>query len=163
MMIKYNDNNVHALPNVKMKVVTMRNKKTGKTRKVNKLDTSQSPEDIKWLRPGWNEFPKAVWDQNKDHPGIKHMLETGKIEIMNEKIEVKSGKKTITKIVGQTDEEISLKLFSEVKAIQIAKGTLNRDILERWLDEETRHKVKKALKKQIEPLLNEEKSEDDSD
>lgn len=161
MFIKYNDTNVHALPYVTYRQVRLKNKKTGKVRVANQVNEMQSPQDIKWLRPGWNEFPSSVWEQNKNHPGIQKMLEDGKIEVMAEKVQVKVGKKTVTKVVGQDDEEVALKHFAETRAIAVVKGTYNRDILQRWLDEETRHKVKRALTKQIEPLLNDNKEDDE--
>lgn len=161
MMIKWNESNIHALPYVTHKQVTLRNKKTGKKRTVTQVDASQSPQDIRWLRPGWNEFPKVIWDQNKDHPGIQKMIREKKIELLAEPVVIKEGKKRITKIIGQDDEEVSLKHFAEVRAIEIVKGTLNRDILQRWMDEESRHKVKRALSKQIEPLLNDKKKNED--
>ena len=161
MFIKYNDTNVHALPHVTMKTVKLKNKKTGKVRFVERVDHGQSPQDIQWLRPGWNEFPSHVWEQNKEHPGIKKMLKDKKIELLNETVVVVEGKKKIKKVVGMDDEEISLKLFSEARAIEICKDTLNRDILQRWIDEETRHKVKRALIKQIKPLLNEPADKDE--
>jgi hypothetical protein len=161
MMIKYNNNNVHAMPFVTQKVVTVKNKSTGKKRQVTRANYNLSPSDIPFLRPGWNEFPRQVWEQNKNHPGIQKMLEEKKIELMNDVVQVKVGKKTVEKIIGQDDEEITLKYFSDSRAVEIVKGTLNRDILQRWMDEETRHKVKRAITKQIEPLLN--KPEKDSD
>lgn len=163
MFIKYNQTNLHALPNVTHKAVVLRNKKTGKKRTVMRVDNRQSPQDIKWLRPGWNEFPKAIWDQNKDHPGIKKMLKDKTIEIMSDTVVVKQGRKSLKKVVGQDDEEVSLHLFSEARSIEIVKGTLNRDILQRWIDEETRHKVKRALTKQIKPLLNDKKDDEDDE
>jgi hypothetical protein len=36
-------------------------------------------------------------------------------------------------------------------------------MLQRWIDEENRHKVKRALTKQIEPLLNSESNDDDDE
>ena len=161
MFIKYNNTNVHALPYVQMVPITVRNKKTGKKRTVMRIDHSQSPQDIQWLRPGWNEFPSNVWLQNQEHPSIKKMLKEKVIEVMNEKVVVKNGKAKVTKIVGLDDSEIDLKVFAEARAIEIVKETLNRDILQRWLDEEMRHKVKRALMKQIEPLLNNTKEEED--
>lgn len=160
MFIKYNETNVHAMPHVKMKTVRLKNKKTGKVRTEQRIDASLAPQDIKWLRPGWNEFPREVWEQNKSNPGIKKMIADGKIELLAEKVVTTVGKKKVTKIIGQDDEEVSLRDFSEVRALQIVKDTLDRDILQRWLDEETRHKVKRALSKQIKPLLNSEKEED---
>lgn len=163
MMIKYNNTNVHALPYVTMKPVTLKSKRTGKKRTIMRVDENQSPSDIHWLRPGWNEFPKHIWEQNKAHPGIQKMIKTKMIEVMNEKVEVKKGKKKVLVTVGQDDEPIELKNFSVERAIEIVAGTLNRDILQRWIDEELRHKVKKALRKQIKPLLPEKKDEEDED
>lgn len=161
MMIKYNNNNVHAMPFVQQRPVTLRNRKTGKKRTVMQANFNQSPQDVQWLRPGWNEFPRHVWEQNMNHPGIQKMLKDKKIELMTDVVEIKKGKKTTTMPIGQDDEPVALKYFAENRAIEIVKGTLNRDILQRWLDEETRHKVKRALTKQIEPLLNKPEAESD--
>lgn len=163
MFIKYNDTNVHALPYVTMIPRKIRNKRTGKVRTEMKVDTNQSPQDIQWLRPGWNEFPKHIWEQNKENPSVKKMLAEGKIELLSETITVSMGKKKVTKTIGMDDEPVNLKDLSETKSIELVKGTLNRDILQRWLDEETRHKVKRALSKQIEPLLNKTNENDDSE
>jgi hypothetical protein len=160
MFINYKETNVHALPHVSSKTVKVRNKRTGKVRLEARME-GQSPQDIHWLRPGWNEFPKHVWEQNKDHPSIKKMLKENKIVLLAEPVTVTQGSKKVKKIIGMDDEEVSLKLFTDVRAIEIVKETLNRDILQRWLDEETRHKVKRALKKQIEPLLNNEKEDEE--
>lgn len=160
MLIRYDGTNVHAMPFVAQKAVTLRNKKTGKKRTVMKLDLSQSPQDIPFLRPGWNEFPKHVWEQNRDHPGIKKMIKDKMIQVMSDVVSVKVGKKTIKLAIGQDDKELSLQDFSAERAAEIVKQTWNRDMLQRWLDEETRHKVKRTLTKQIKPLLNESKDED---
>lgn len=161
MFIKYDDTNVHAIPHVKMVEKKLRNKKTGAVRTEMRMSPDLAPQEIKWLRPGWNEFPKDVWDQNKDHPGIKKMLASGKIELLAEKVTVTEGRKKITKVIGMDDEEVSIKLFSEARAIEIVKDTLNRDILQRWMDEENRSKVKRAIDKQIKPLLSTKSQEDD--
>lgn len=166
MFINYRGTNLHALPYVTMRPVTLKNKKTGKKRTIQRVDTSQSPNDIQWLRPGWNEFPSHVWNQNKEHPGIKKMLKDKMIELLSEEVSVlvrdKNGrKKRVKQIIGLGDEEVRLKHFTEIRAIEIVKETLNRDILQRWMDEETRHKVKRTLVKQIEPLLNPGTEKDD--
>ncbi|SRR5579875_2527930 len=153
MFIKYNGTNVHALPYI------------------NKAQAHimQSPQDVKWLRPGWNEFPKEVWEQNKEHPAIKKMLKKGTIELLNYKASLKvrdkkSGRlKKVVKMLGQDDKPIKLKHFDEPTALKIIKGTLNREILERWLDEERRHKIKRALRKQIKPLLPSMDDDDERD
>jgi hypothetical protein len=165
MFIKYGGTNVHSLPYVTQKAVTLRNKKTGKTRTEMRVDSRQSPQEVHWLRPGWNEFPSHIWEQNKAAPSIQAMLKDGTIELMKERTKVKDPKtgKLVEKIIGADDREISLSFFDDKKAIDIVKNTYNRDILQRWIDEETRHKVKRVLTKQIEPLLNNTIKEDDDE
>lgn len=160
MLIKYNNNNVHALPSVKKKMVTLVNKKTGKKRTVVKLDLSQSPQDIKFLRPGWNEFPREVWEQNKEHPQILKMLAEGKIELMSEVVVVKSGSKKTSLMIGESEDPLVLKQLEVPKAVKIIKGTFNREMLQRWQDDEIRSTVKKAITEQLDPLLNPKKSGD---
>lgn len=163
MFIKYNEKNVHALPHMKMTTKRLRNRKTGKVRTIQVVDSNLAPNDIKWLRPGWNEFPKDTWDQNKNNPGILKMLKAGKIEVLEEKVSFYEGRKKITKVVGIDDEQVVLQQFPEPRAIKIAKETWDRGILQRWLDEETRHKVKRVLEKQIKPLLSSESEEKEDD
>lgn len=163
MFIKYNETNCHALPHVTQRPVTLVNKKTGAKRRVMRIDTTQSPTDIKWLRPGWNEFPKAVWDQNKDHPQIQKMLRKKKIELMSEKVTITKGGKKVTRVVGLEDEQIRLRWFDEKRALGIVKDTYDRELLQRWLDEESRSRVKRKLEKQITPLLAETQNEQDDE
>lgn len=130
---------------------------------------NQSPQNVKWLQPGWNEFPSDVWKQNEKNPQIMAWIKKGVIQLLNEQVTVrvkdkKTGKiKTVKKAVGSDDGTVKLTYFDEKKAIEITKSTWNRDILQRWLDEERRHKVKRALDKQIKPLLNTEKSESEEE
>jgi MarR-like DNA-binding transcriptional regulator SgrR of sgrS sRNA len=154
MMIKYNETNVHAIPNTATGAGHM----------------AQGPAEIFSLRPGWNNFPAHVWKQHEKHPQIQKMIRAGKIELMADKVTVtvrskSTGKtKKVVKLIGQSDEMIKLKYFDEKRAVAIVKGTLNRDMLQEWLDEESRHKVKRAIEKQIKPLLpSEEKAERDED
>lgn len=130
-----------------------------------------SPQDVHWLRPGWNEFPRSIWQSNQAAPNIQQLLKKGVIQLLEVKVKVrvkdkKTGRsKVVTKVIGQDDSEIRLKHFDDARAIQIVKETLNRDILQRWLDEELRHKVKRVIIKQMEPLMAqpEDKTESDSD
>lgn len=163
MLIKYNESNVHAFPYVNAEALK---RLKGPSKRGDK-PIIQSPQDVVSLKPGWNEFPKAVWDQNKDHPAIKKMLKRGKIELMSHKAKVRvrgtNGKvKLVERVIGADDKPIRLKHFDIKMAVKLVKGTLNRDMLQRWLDEERRHLVKKALRKQIKPLLP-GKSDDDED
>lgn len=128
MFIKYNKNNLHALG-------------------------TYDGKDIKFLRPGWNEFPSDIFKLYENDAEIKRMIEDKTIEVMAEKVVIQDGKRKITKIIGKDDEEVHVKELPEAKAIEVVKGTLNRDILQRWMDEETRHKVKRAIDAQLKPLL----------
>jgi len=169
MFIKYNGTNVHSLPHITYKAVKLRNKRTKKVRTEMRVDNRQSPQDVHWLRPGWNEFPAAIWEQNKEAPSIKAMLKKGLIEVMSFSVKKKvrskeTGKvKVVEKVLGQDDSEMTLEFFDEKQSIDVVKSTFNRDMLQRWLDEETRHRVKRAITKQLEPLLNNSTKDEDDD
>jgi hypothetical protein len=135
MLIKYNKNNVHALGSF-----------DGKT--------------INWLSPGWNEFPSDIWKIYENDKEIQRMLADKQIELLEEKIITGKGKNKTVEIIGKSDEELHLSKLPEAKAIELIKGTLNRKMLERWIDEEVRHKVKRALVEQLKPLLPEEEKQD---
>jgi len=163
MFIKYNGSNVHALPYIN----TLALKEMRNPSRKNKT-MIQSPQDVKWLRPGWNEFPRDAWEQNKENPAIQKMLKKGTIELLAHKAKIKvrtkDGKlKIVERMVGADDAPVRLRYFDEAMAINIAKGTFDRELLQRWMDEETRHKVKKVLGKQIEPLLNHASDDDDDE
>lgn len=138
MFIKYNRPNVHMLPGG--------------------IDF----KSIHRLMPGWNEFPSEVWKKLTEHPQIKRFVDEGIIEFLEEKKVEKKGKKQVVKMIGTDDSPIDLKDLTEAKAIKIVKETHRRELLQRWRDAETRTKVKRALTKQLKPLLN-TKSEDDED
>jgi hypothetical protein len=163
MFIHYKGTNVHAFPLVQTKLKKFTSKKTGKKYTKEVIVGSQSPQDVYSLRPGWNEFPKNVWDQNKNNPGIVKMIEKKKIVVLNETIIVKEGKKNVKKVIGQDDEPIDLMLLTIERSLKIIKDTYNPAILSRWLDEDSRHKVKQAITKQIKPLINEAKDDDSED
>lgn len=165
MMIRYNESNVLAIPHINE--LALKQLKSGVKGKTSK-PVVQTPQDILWLRPGWNEFPRVVWEQNKSNPLIQKLLKKGKIELLEHRAKVKvkttSGKtKTVEKLIGADDKPIKLKYFDEPLAAKIVKQTLNRDMLQRWLDEERRHRVKKALRKQIKPLLPSRSGDDEDD
>ncbi len=153
MLLKWNNTNVLAFP-FKTPSVTGDKK------------FMQSPQDVKWLQPGWNEFPKAVWEQNKAHPMLQKYVKKGTIELFSYpatiRVKGKNGKTKLKKVIlGGDDRPLKLRWLDEKMAIIMVKSMFVRDILQRWTDEETRHKVKKALRKQIEPLLNTSEDEDD--
>lgn len=148
MFIHYSGTNVHSMGLVNSTQMKM----------------NQSPQEVRWLQPGWNEIPTKIWDQNKTNPTIKNMLTRGVIKILPDQVQVKfkkAGKITKKKLaIGEHDKPIALSLFEEKRAIEIVKDTYNRDILQRWEDEETRIKVRKALNKQLAPLLPSESDDD---
>lgn len=129
MFINWKNNNVHAFGSV-----------DGKT--------------IKWLRPGWNEFPSELFKQYENDAEVKRFISEGKLEILAEKVGTGKTKKTI----GLDDKPIDLKELTEAKSIEIIKNTFNRELLQRWIDEENRSKVKRALEEQIKPLMPDKKA-----
>jgi hypothetical protein len=142
LFIKYNGTNVHAFGHIDQ----------DKTK-----PTIGGPQNIVWLRPGWNEFPSHIWEMYTKptvHPEVQKMLDDKKIELMDEKVGTGKKKKTL----GQDDEPFNLKDLTDSKAIEVVKSTFNREILQRWSDEENRSKVKRALEEQIKPLLPDKKA-----
>lgn len=132
MLIKYNKSNIHALAE----------------------HDGASVKKVHWLQPGWNEFPNKVFALYKNDPEILDMIDNGVIELMDEKVKV--GRKVET--VGVSDAELDIRKLEEKKAVEVIKGTLNLKMLQRWADEETRHKVKRAVEAQLKPLLPENRA-----
>ena len=103
--------------------------------------------EIAVLRPGWNEFPSHIWNKHEGDKQLKKLIEDGEIEFLK----VTSLGKGKKKEAGQ-DAELHIKDLDETKAIGITKSTFNRDMLQRWIDEENRSKVKRALEKQMQTI-----------
>lgn len=110
-------------------------------------------KEIFSLSPGWNDFPKRIWDENKDHPEILGFLEDKTIELLDEKKIVLNGKKKTVVSIGMDDEPLNLKDLSDGKALTIIKDTYKQDILNRWFDEDNRHKIKKAITARLKDLM----------
>jgi hypothetical protein len=111
--------------------------------------------DLFVLRPGWNEFPAEIFELHKNDPEIKAWIKSGDIVISD--VKVGAGKKAID--LGAQDVEVHLaEIKDEKKCIEIVNGTFNRDLLQRWIDEETRSKVKRALSARMKDLF--EKKDD---
>jgi hypothetical protein len=117
--------------------------------------SSHDGKEVYWLKPGWNEFPLHIWDAHKDHPETLRLMGEGSIEISQDKVSLVNprGKKEVVSL-GKTDQPVRLKDLDERRAIEIVGSTFDRGILQRWLDEENRSKVKRAVEKQLKPLLN---------
>ena len=108
------------------------------------------------LRPGWQEFPKRMYDLYKDDPEMKAMVKSGAV-VISDVIIAGEGKKAPKVALGQADVEVQLTKIEEKKAQEIVAGTFNRELLQRWLDEENRSKVKRALEKRMKDLFGERK------
>lgn len=147
MFIKYNKKNVHAIG-------------------------SHDGREHKWLQPGWNEFPDEIWAQYQNDSEIKRMMDDGEIELHDHPDKdavinlqqssyskgekgkkVKVIEKDQPRYLGEGNREVHLTdLKDEKEAISIIKATFNKKLLQRWTDEETRHKVKRELEAQIKEI-----------
>lgn len=162
MMIKYNGTNVHALPDLRYVEKRIKNKKTGKVRIVRTVDINQTPQDVHWLRPGWNQFPARVFEQHREHPAIKSMIEKGTIEFLPADLKNAKGK-TVKLAAATTDAEFNLADVNEKSAIEIGKATFDRELLQRWIDEESRPKVRRALEKHFDKTFGTKKDMPDDE
>lgn len=112
---------------------------------------SMDAKEIKWLNPGWNDFPNRIWEQNKDSPLIKRYLAEGVLSIFNEKVTSMVGKKKVKTDIGMATTRLKLSDLPEALAIKVVKESYERSMLTRWLNVETRPKVKKYLETQLAP------------
>ena len=85
------------------------------------------------LRPGVNVVAEDVWAIAKETKFVKRML----------------GKSLVVR--GELVAE-GLSGMSQLKALELVKGTLNIGQLEEWLETESRRKVVNAITKQLEVL-----------
>jgi hypothetical protein len=100
-------------------------------------------KQMSWFQPGWNEFPADIWKQYEKNDDIIDGLENKLFEVYKS-----PGKKT-----PLLAEEFNVKDMDEKTAISVVTSTWVRPLLQRWQDEETHHKVKRALDKQLKPLM----------
>lgn len=139
MLIKYNKANVHTL-------------------------TTSDGKGSMWLKPGINEFPDHIWNENKAHPHVVDMMNNNEIELFKEEdVGIKpKGKvqKDQPRYLGQGDQPVRLcDIPDDKSAIEIVKATYDKNLLQRWMDEETRSKVKRELDKQLKSVMEERTSE----
>lgn len=102
-------------------------------------------KEVKALMPGWNEFPLRMWTKYESHPDVKKMLADKVIEIHPTMKALKKGVKA--------PEEFDVTKLAESDATKVVGETFSRDLLNRWQDEETRSKVKKAIRERITDLF----------
>jgi len=95
------------------------------------------------LKPGINEMSDKDWAKMKDHQKFKKMLEDGDMEVVkkdNEKS--KSG--------GEVASNLAEMKASD--ATKVVEQTLDKELLESWLEGEERVTVQRALDKQLKKL-----------
>lgn len=95
--------------------------------------------------PGINKISGEDWEEIKANPGIKKRIENKTIEIVDDREDVESSE--------------TLKNHNSQKAIELVTQTLDKNLLEKWKELETRTTVLKAIDKQLGLL--ELKKEDD--
>lgn len=132
MLIKYTGTNVHALATKDGKVIAS-------------------------LRPGWNEFPMALFKANENDSEVCAWIKSGKLAFLS-----KGYGKKAKPLHRFDDEELHLSELEADQALEVVKETYNRAMLQRWLDEETRHRVKRAVDKQLRKVNNGGEEEDQS-
>jgi hypothetical protein len=86
------------------------------------------------LLPGVNTIAKSDWEEFIKNPARRHQLAEGELEVLEE------------------DELPSLKGKSEKDAIALVRATVRKDLLEGWIDTESRKKVLDAIDKQLEAI-----------
>ena len=91
------------------------------------------------LMPGTNDVSKDVWERAKKHPAIKSRIKDGKIVFNGAK---PSDSEDLGPFEGKNAKD----------SIEVVEGTLDREVLKKWKDEETRVTVLKAIDAQIEKL-----------
>lgn len=140
---------------------------------------SHDGRDVLILQPGWNEGSDLIWKQYENDPEVKTFLEEGVLSLhehpeagkevsrQGSGREVKEKGRSTGKVeiqqpryLGEGDQEVHInQITDEKKALDIVRNTWNKKLLERWFDEETRSRVKKALDSQLKNLTNDVKSE----
>lgn len=90
------------------------------------------------LLPECNEVAKSDWDLIKDNPQVKERLEDETLIVMSDDKD-------------QT-EDLGLSKISQPKALKMAKATVDRDLLKKWISMETRAPVLKALNESLDKV-----------
>lgn len=115
-------------------------------KKLEKGDTKLGDNQCKLIRlvPGVNEITDADWKALKAHPQIKKQIDAGDLEVVTEK---DRDDKDVEKDGG--DANLPGKAGDAVKAVN---KCWDKDLLEKWLENENRPSVVKAINKQLKNL-----------
>lgn len=93
------------------------------------------------LKPGVNDVPPEIWAKWRETPVMKSRLEAEKV------IEPKA-----EEVEEQAPELPTLEKLSIAKACELVKQTFDVELLEKWIVDEKRERVLKALEKQLEAV-----------
>lgn len=98
-----------------------------------RTDKAERDEGKLVLYPGANEVASSKWELFKDHPGVKSYFDVGEVEIREKGYE-------------------SLKSMTVREAIDLAKITVQKPLLEKMAKHEDRKAVKDAIAAQLAEL-----------
>lgn len=108
------------------------------------------------LRPGVNKLEKREWELIKGHPDVKERLEKKVLEIIE-------GPKEESGDSGETGEVETLGQLGAPEAKKLVAETHNTDLLNEWLEDESRKGVKAAIEKQLADIEKEREESAGSD
>lgn len=119
-----------------------------KTTSVISIPKTKDEENPGRLLPGVNEVSDSVWKEVA--PSMAIHVDAGALELL----ELAPGEVEIPK--GAAPESFPISGVAQKAALKLIPETLDRELLQRWADEEAaghkRAKVLEALKKQLEAI-----------
>lgn len=106
--------------------------------------------DVIALKPGVNDVAPATWAELKKIAVISHSIAEGHL------VEVDAPE-------AKAPAVETLKNFKPDEAIRLVKTTVDRELLERWIDTENRKRVLDALEAQLDAVAVKDSKPDDPD
>jgi len=105
------------------------------------------------LKPGVNDVPPAVWEAWRATKVMKFHLEEGNIK------EPSKGAAGVEE--PELEETVpSLAKLSITKSCELVRATFDQELLEKWIGDEQREKVLKAMERQLEKIAIKAKGEE---
>jgi hypothetical protein len=101
----------------------------------------------KLLIAGVNEITEDEWEQIKDHPALPEMFNSDP-----EKLEWVEGRGPEDTVHETPESGNILSSMTEKQAIKVIRGTLSKDLLDKWYLSESRSTVKAEIEKQFDKL-----------
>lgn len=104
------------------------------------------------LKPGVNDVPPNVWAAWRTTKVMAFMIEEGKVK------EPEAGAPNVEEAeLGDTVPDLSK--LSITKSCELVRATFDQELLEKWITDESREKVLKAMEKQLEKIAIKAKDE----